>query len=126
MPWRLCACADMTFPVPVILKRFLAPDLVFSLGIWLSCAGQPGKPVFAGCCSKLSVLIEHFRCRHGSPFGRAAGGRLMAEPARLGNRRGRSGGTADRVSGRTGTHRSGRPPHHPPTLPIATTVPPRN
>jgi hypothetical protein len=23
-------------PVPVILKRFLAPDLVFNLGIWLS------------------------------------------------------------------------------------------
>src|SRR5580700_12253079 len=33
MPWRLRDCAYMTFPVAVILKRFLAPDLVFSLGI---------------------------------------------------------------------------------------------
>jgi len=32
----LPAWADITFPVPVTLKRFLAPDLVFSLGIWLS------------------------------------------------------------------------------------------
>src|SRR5262245_7278985 len=37
MPWRLPDCAYSTFPVPVTLKRFLAPDLVFSLGIWLSC-----------------------------------------------------------------------------------------
>src|SRR6476646_11025429 len=36
MPWRLPACWYFTLPVPVILKRFLAPDLVFNLGIWLS------------------------------------------------------------------------------------------
>src|SRR3954468_6001637 len=36
MPWRLPAQADFTFPWAVILKRFLAPDLVFSLGILLS------------------------------------------------------------------------------------------
>src|SRR5258707_12728947 len=39
MPWRLPAKAESTFPVPGILKRFLAPDLVFILGIWLSCGG---------------------------------------------------------------------------------------
>src|ERR1700712_1225442 len=37
MPWRLPRWAAITFPVAVTLKRFLAPDLVFSLGIWLSC-----------------------------------------------------------------------------------------
>jgi hypothetical protein len=36
MPWRLPWAAAMTLPVPVILKRFLAPLLVFNLGIWLS------------------------------------------------------------------------------------------
>src|SRR5262245_7431471 len=36
IPWRLPDCWYRTLPVPVILKRFLAPDLVFSLGIWLS------------------------------------------------------------------------------------------
>jgi len=30
----------LTLPVPVILKRFLAPDLVLILGIWLSCRGR--------------------------------------------------------------------------------------
>src|SRR3569623_1388561 len=50
MPWRLPAWADTTLPVPVTLKRFLAPDLVFSLGIWLSLTplsarrdGSPGR-----------------------------------------------------------------------------------
>src|SRR6201998_68569 len=37
MPWRLPRWACSTLPVAVTLKRFLAPDLVFSLGIWLSC-----------------------------------------------------------------------------------------
>src|SRR5712691_2905094 len=36
MPWRLRDIDESTFPVPVILKRFLAPDLVLILGIWLS------------------------------------------------------------------------------------------
>src|ERR1700704_4370794 len=49
MPWRLRDWAYSTLPVAVILKRFLAPDLVLILGIWLSClaanAGQrPGSP----------------------------------------------------------------------------------
>src|SRR3954469_2093645 len=36
IPCCLPDWAYMTFPVPVILKRFFAPDLGFSLGIWLS------------------------------------------------------------------------------------------
>src|ERR1700730_1621418 len=40
MPWRLPDWANSTLPVPVILKRFLAPDLVLILGIWLSCSGR--------------------------------------------------------------------------------------
>ena len=35
MPWRLPAWPALTLPVAVILKRFLAPDLVFILGILL-------------------------------------------------------------------------------------------
>jgi hypothetical protein len=35
MPWRLPAWAAITLPVAVTLKRFFAPDLVFSLGIGL-------------------------------------------------------------------------------------------
>src|SRR5580704_15687704 len=31
MPWRLPDWANSTLPVPVILKRFLAPDLVLIL-----------------------------------------------------------------------------------------------
>jgi hypothetical protein len=37
MPWRLPAWAALTLPLAVILKRFLAPDLVLILGILLSC-----------------------------------------------------------------------------------------
>src|SRR5215475_3516244 len=36
MPWRLPDWAKSTFPEAVTLKRFFAPDFVFSLGIWLS------------------------------------------------------------------------------------------
>src|ERR1041385_5181284 len=36
MPCRLPWAATLTLPVPVILKRFLAPLLVFSLGILLA------------------------------------------------------------------------------------------
>src|SRR5690606_10988549 len=39
MPWRLPAAADRTLPVPVILNRFLAADLVFILGILLLLLG---------------------------------------------------------------------------------------
>src|ERR687886_168306 len=36
IPWRLLAWVEITRPVPVRRKRFLTPDLVFILGIWLS------------------------------------------------------------------------------------------
>src|SRR5246500_2256330 len=44
MPWRLPRWACITLPVAVTLKRFLAPDLVFSLGIWLSLVVRSTKP----------------------------------------------------------------------------------
>src|ERR1700676_156860 len=40
MPWRLRDWVNITFPVAVTLKRFLAPDLVLILGIWLSCSSS--------------------------------------------------------------------------------------
>src|SRR5262245_3675366 len=56
MPWRLPACADRTFPPPVILKRFLAPDLVFILGIWvISSTGR--KRMLA---PRLTVMLAQF------------------------------------------------------------------
>jgi hypothetical protein len=39
--------ACITLPVAVTLKRFLAPDLVFSLGIWLSYGHNTKTPVKA-------------------------------------------------------------------------------
>src|SRR6187551_1951026 len=74
MPWRLPVCWYFTLPVAVILKRFLAPDLVFSLGIWLSLSArsrQARRPKYApwgtlgprSGCSGLSV-----NRRHGSPY----------------------------------------------------------
>src|SRR2546423_15250440 len=52
IPGRLPAWDASTLPVPVTLKRFFAPDLVFSLGIWLSYMGRnprrrPGLPASA-------------------------------------------------------------------------------
>src|SRR6195952_3422099 len=47
MPWRLPRWACITLPVAVTLKRFLAPDLVFSLGIWLSCCRNTKPPLRA-------------------------------------------------------------------------------
>ncbi|MET3867322.1 hypothetical protein ABIC20_004631 [Methylobacterium radiotolerans] len=45
IPWRLPAWAYITLPVPVILKRFFAPDFVFNLGIWLSVARNDLGPI---------------------------------------------------------------------------------
>src|SRR5262245_24530988 len=49
MPWRLPVCWYFTLPDAVTLKRFLAPDLVFNLGIWLSssAAEQAAWPEYA-------------------------------------------------------------------------------
>src|SRR6476646_1405925 len=51
MPWRLPDCWYFTLPVAVTLKRFLAPDLVFNLGIWLSSSARSGQARTAGMCS---------------------------------------------------------------------------
>ena len=55
MPWRLPRWACITLPVAVTLKRFLAPDLVFSLGIWLSCRPQKNAPEGRFCGLKCSL-----------------------------------------------------------------------
>src|SRR6202142_2126862 len=56
MPWRLPRWACITLPVAVTLKRFLAPDLVFSLGIWLSCRRNTKAPEEAR--SRLKCSLE--------------------------------------------------------------------
>src|SRR5690606_26052432 len=58
--WRLPATPAFTLPVAVKLNRFLAPDLVFILGI-LRVLGMHGQ-VFGPIA---------FKDRHGMPFGRA-------------------------------------------------------
>src|SRR3954462_5894155 len=55
MPWRLPRWACITLPVAVTLKRFLAPDLVFSLGIWLSCCRNTRPPPRAAGRLKCSL-----------------------------------------------------------------------
>ena len=52
MPWRLPAWQDLILPFAVILKRFLALDFVFILGISTSC------------------FLEGSTTPLGSPFGR--------------------------------------------------------
>src|ERR1700676_2524441 len=56
MPWRLPRWAAITLPVAVTLKRFLALDLVFSLGIWLSCGRTTTRPKAA--LSRLKCSLE--------------------------------------------------------------------
>src|SRR4029077_10090402 len=55
MPWRLPRWACITLPVAVTLKRFLAPDLVFSLGIWLSCGPRTGSAPRGAVPAKMLV-----------------------------------------------------------------------
>src|SRR5262249_12120835 len=89
--------ACMTLPLAVTLKRFLAPDLVFNLGIWLSLMPQHKTARAGGRSAKMLVrALEvlgfsfpeealHGR-RHASPkISRAAKAGLMAEPAAIGN-----------------------------------------
>jgi hypothetical protein len=70
--------ACMTLPVAVTLKRFLAPDLVFSLGIWLSCLPQHESAREGVCSAEMLVralkVLDYFLKRsnrhghrHGSP-----------------------------------------------------------
>src|SRR5437868_10973931 len=73
MPWRLPRWAAITLPVAVTLKRFLAPDLVFSLGIWLSCwpatRHRPQKARIRLKCSLRALkVLDYLPCginRHG-------------------------------------------------------------
>src|SRR6185436_8096512 len=57
MPWRLPWAPTLTLPVPVILKRFLAPLLVFSLGILL--APYRAAHRAAACSSKQEKPPRH-------------------------------------------------------------------
>src|SRR5262249_47280422 len=83
MPWRLPRWANNTLPPAVTLKRFLAPDFVLILGIWLSfaAAAHGDNPRLAGFLLDLSVLIEHFAVATAAlSAGRREGG-VMAEAA---------------------------------------------
>src|ERR1700677_3419718 len=92
MPWRLPDWAYITFPVPVTLKRFLAPDLVLILGIWLSLAAKPPlyPPSLAGedrdgVGPKMRVN-ERCHRRHGSPNQPGGGGaRLWQRRPKMAN-----------------------------------------
>src|SRR5690348_2589895 len=79
MPWRLPDCWYFTLPVAVILKRFLAPDLVFSLGIWLSWRRDCGQPATAENAFNHKGLGRVLGIERGSPprqpFSRAASAR---------------------------------------------------
>src|SRR5690606_33274730 len=66
--WRMPACCFMTLPVPVILKRFLAPEWLFCLGIlflfrfglcWLLGSGR----VFGLAALLATRLRFGLRCR---------------------------------------------------------------
>ncbi len=83
IPWRLPAWAYITLPVPVILKRFFAPDFVFSLGIWLSSTHRVAGRPRAGADTCFSSKTN----RHGSPrsAGRFDAGGLMPETGGVGN-----------------------------------------
>src|ERR1700761_6526074 len=47
--WRLPATPALIFPVAVSLKRFLAPDFVFSFGISLRNREVPSSSVLMSC-----------------------------------------------------------------------------
>src|SRR5208282_4273848 len=62
MPWRLPAWADITLPVPVILKRFFTPLLVFILGILLpfvsNLSGERRAVQLEKCCPAIAFMGE--------------------------------------------------------------------
>src|SRR5260221_14577426 len=62
MPCRLPWAATFTLPVPVILKRFLAPLLVFNLGILFSFLLGPYRTV-GGAGTPLGWRSRHDRRR---------------------------------------------------------------
>src|SRR5271163_2519005 len=61
MPWRLPRWACSTLPDAVTLKRFLAPDLVFSLGIWLSYAAENPHRIGAFAAKMLVRALKVLR-----------------------------------------------------------------
>src|ERR1700748_2854675 len=65
MPWRLPRWACSTLPVAVTLKRFLAPDLVFHLGIWLSYCHEETRRngVFATKMLVRALKVLRFVCQ---------------------------------------------------------------
>src|SRR6188768_2432965 len=58
--WRLPATPDFTLPEAVMRKRFLAPDLVFSLGI-LCTAGLKPPSFFECSTAPLLESVESLR-----------------------------------------------------------------
>src|SRR5262245_64352657 len=77
LPWRLPWACALTLPVPVILKRFLAPLLVFNLGILLSSIGRARASPEPGstACLKHEKPPRHappggLRCSHTAIGGR--------------------------------------------------------
>src|SRR5208337_2451926 len=75
MPWRLPACPATTLPVPVILKRFFTPLLVFILGILLPFVFVSlAKRREAAACRAAtpSAFMEKLPSRHGMPVIRRA------------------------------------------------------
>src|ERR1700748_3820463 len=97
MPWRLPRWACNTLPVALTLKRFLAPDLVFSLGIWLSSCrnrkGAPGGALAAKMLVRALKVLRFFQKRKQpaqiSPrqplISRAIEAGLMTEVVEIGN-----------------------------------------
>src|SRR5258708_9911949 len=97
MPWRLPRWAYLTLPEAVTLKRFMAPDLVFNLGIWLSCSGKrdvtpwvaPTGQLLARAMKKLIFLCAQ-KSAETPPrqplISRAAKSGLIAKPGLIGNR----------------------------------------
>src|SRR5215472_4546664 len=75
IPWRLLAWVEMTLPLPVRRNRFLTPDLVFNLGIWVSVETSRPRARRTGFIAYRFLRVPSTSRRHGSPIGRAADGR---------------------------------------------------
>src|SRR5690606_29452372 len=81
MPCRLPAWAVLTLPVAVSLKRFLAPDFVFSLGILRPFLSGPRAGRSGGCWmlaepprhARIAVALRHTRIGPAEPGGSGRG-----------------------------------------------------
>jgi hypothetical protein len=83
----LPAWAAITLPVAVTLKRFLAPDLVFSLGIWLSYWPQKNAP--RGALLRLKMLVRalkvlRFSRKRNNPHGSSTRQPLISRAMKAG------------------------------------------